>query len=788
MDKNFIKYILIFFTITSLNAIDDQNGLNLIAPTKLNQVEGKKGNLKKVKKEYITETPSLKKLKRLENNANIDTKLYEKVKLIDVVLETLSRSDILKSARENVIQYELKVKNAIADYYPTLNFQYELGRTRVESNDPKYTYYNDDNYEFVLKQNLYSGSATKNNIKSVAKKLEVAKNQYRIKLDEEIKKAVKAYFEVVFTNRSVMVNERNMKKLNKMLKIVQIKYDNGAASIGDLTSIKANVANSMTKLVKVKSKFIEALRYYEYIVGTHFKKTIPYEKNFNISLSDFDTLYQRALDHNRDLINYYKTIESEKYNKLNKESAFEPKVDLSLGYNKIFDSEDSDEKETDIYGMLTLRYNLYNGGKDKNKILEQNSKIRDLYYKLEEEKKKIKWNLSKLHTSLQTVNEALNSTIDEIKSSRKMVSSYWEAFKLGEQDLSTLLQGQRQLNSAETELVNFEKSQIVDFFNVLEITGDLASFFDVDPENPKFIDFSKSDFKKTIVAKDKEKLSILEKDEEKKEKKEEKKDILKQEDELKKEEKLPTIELPSISLEKKIDNFAQQFKEQKDEKYTLVVGDFLSIYDALEFMVKNEIDDKSFSYGIIDNYKMKNLIAYNIFNNKDEARSYLDQLKKTNPNMNFKIEEVSKIQNLYDQYINGLNIEKPKEKIKIVEKIVPPKVKELFKTDPEFKKKFLSSNDDMYTINISSFTSLQEVEKFIKENDIYKNSFFFRYGDGGRFIKLVYGLYKNYFNLEDIIDNFVLENKDVFPIVEKISDVKKLYSDNLKYNEEKNEK
>ena len=32
-----------------------------------------------------------------------------------------------------------------------------------------------------------------------------------------------------------------MIKLNKILEIITIKYDNGAATIGDLTAIKANV-------------------------------------------------------------------------------------------------------------------------------------------------------------------------------------------------------------------------------------------------------------------------------------------------------------------------------------------------------------------------------------------------------------------------------------------------------------------------------------------------------------------------------------------------------------------
>ena len=49
---------------------------------------------------------------------------------MDVVLETISNSDV-KASREKVIQSELKLKDAIAGYYPTLNLESETGRTEV---------------------------------------------------------------------------------------------------------------------------------------------------------------------------------------------------------------------------------------------------------------------------------------------------------------------------------------------------------------------------------------------------------------------------------------------------------------------------------------------------------------------------------------------------------------------------------------------------------------------------------------------------------------------------------
>ena len=171
-------------------------------------------------------------LNKTDNSFANEMLNYKKVSLMDVVLETVSNSDLLKAARESVIQNEIKLKDAIAGYYPALNFESENKRTKITDDAVKRTfkYYDDRNYKLVLTQNIYSGGDTSNTIKSLEKKLNLEKNKYQIVLQEEVTKAIKAYFDVVFAYRTVIATENNMKNLNKILDIVTVKYDNGAAS------------------------------------------------------------------------------------------------------------------------------------------------------------------------------------------------------------------------------------------------------------------------------------------------------------------------------------------------------------------------------------------------------------------------------------------------------------------------------------------------------------------------------------------------------------------------------
>lgn len=693
---------------------------------------------------------------------------YQKVKLIDVVLETLSHSDLLKSAREKVIQSELKLKDTLSGYYPTLDFKYTISQTQaypgIDNN--RFRFYKNENYEFVMRQNLYSGGATYYEVYSVQKTRDVSQNQYLIVLNDEIKKAIKAYFGVVFANRAVMVNERNIKKLNKILEIASIKYDNGALSLGDITSIKASSANAKTKLLKVKSKFLEALRFYEYIAGTNFIKTLPYEKDFDIDITDFEDLYSRALVQNKNLINYYKSIESQRYKLKAANSGFKPKIDLELSYDNILDKDGFENKEKNLKAEVNLSYNLFNGGRDKNKLLKINSEIRDLNYRANEEIKKLKWNLSKLYTSVLSVKEALKSNVVEVKASRKMVKAYWEAFELGEQDLQVLLSGQRQLNTAELDLVKYEETYINSFFNILELSGDLSSFFDADPENDKFIDFSKSDYRQSIYASEN---TLINSSQSKKEK-----------------AKLKA----KTSVSDNINTFIGKFLEFDDNSYTIEISKFNNIYEAFEFIKKNEIDKESFYYDVVNKYEIDTKIAHSNFKTMNEAKENVKLLKDKFKGKEFTIKKVKNIKDLYDEYLKGLvvkvKIPKPEIKVKIKEKIIEKvrqaKKVEIFETNNEFKDKFLSSDEKSFTINISSFTSLKDLEALVKKYNLEKESFFFKYGDNGKLIKLVYGIYNTYPLAEEKIEELSELKGSYFPIIERIISVKNQYNDNIEVN------
>lgn len=697
------------------------------------------------------------------NAKELDKNQYIEVSLVDVVLETIAQSNNVKVAREKLEQARLKFEDAKNEYFPKLDASYKAGRTRtLPRDDTTSAYYTDRSYKLALTQNLYNGGSNESNIKRLEEKYLSVKNEYKQAISKEVENAIKAYFDVLFNYQSFMVNSENMDKLNEILEIVKTKYESGAASQGDLSSIRANVANAESKLIKIESKFHEALEYYKYTVGEAFEKTFPYEDTFDTEVDNFSKIVKKAIGRNLKIKNIKFEIQAEKFNLLGAKSNFRPKVDLEVSSEMVLNQQTINYPQRNDQMMVTMSYNLYNKGKDKNKLLQIQSSIRELHYKLQEEIRKLKWSLSKLHRSIISIHNASKSKENEVNASIEMVDSYWEGFKLGEQDLQELLQGQRQLNSAQLELINNKKSTVTDYFKLLAASGEILDYFKLNIDSTNFIDFTKSDYKnllktpEEISSKKKQKTDINEKKKEKKVK------------ESLKEKEQAMVKNPI----KEILDFNQKFKNSDDNNFTIRIYPFKKVYQALDYANANNIANNVYLFDAWDGKVAKTNIAYGIFGTKEIAKKQLQNLQKDS--LTFKVVKIKKIRSLEKKFKNEKTIKKiivaPKPKLK---------KEEVFTTYTPFKKEFLNAPKGTFTINITSFLSMNEARKLVTKENIYKQSFIFRYGDDIKLFKVMYGVFKTYDEASKALEKLSKIKEQYDPVIENIADKQELYK---KYN------
>lgn len=401
--------------------------------------------------------------------------------LKDVVSISISANYRVKQAQERISQAEYGTQEASADFLPQVDLSVAGLNKRSKGFDEQK--YNQGKGDLALTYNLYSSGMHVANVeRTQITKLE-QENRLKGTIEEEVLKVIDAYFSVVYGRRSLEVNKSNYDKLLKVLEIVKIKRQLGAATLGDENSILASVSNAKTAFINTESAYNNAKDYYQFLTGASIETLNPYETEFDVKVKPFGELFEEIKQGNTDL-NLINTQIKGKQKDVEVNNATNGlKIDLSITNSQRnkddFYAPKADRTNRDFSAELIFSYNLYNGGRTEAKAAKLMSEVSGLVYNLEYTTKDTKWNSQKLFNSVQTNSKTIDTLSTEIGASKKMADAYWEKFRLSSQDLVTLLQAQRQVNSAELEKLRSEKTRLIDYFNLLTKQGKLLEYFNL---------------------------------------------------------------------------------------------------------------------------------------------------------------------------------------------------------------------------------------------------------------------------------------------------------------------
>lgn len=429
---------------------------------------------------------SLKQTKPLikeasESNNTLPTGMLEKEsatlkQAVTLALETNFR---VKQARERIFQAESSLAEAAADFLPKVDLiATGTGKESKGFDDQSYGQIRGD---VALSYNVYASGMHTETIERTKITKKEQEERLRGTMEEEILKVIDAYLSVVYGRLSMEVNHNNYEKLLTILDIVKTKRELGAATVGDENSILASVSNAKTAFINTESAYNNAKDYYEFLTNSKIENLYPYETEFEIMLLPLEKLLVQIEHENVDLNIIETQIHGKQKDMLITKAMNGPTVDLSVTNSKRRRSDFSDNptegKNQDFTAELIFTYHFYDGGRNEAKTAKLMSEISGLAYNLEYTKKDTKWNSQKLFNSVQTNSKTIDTLKTEIDASKKMAEAYWEKFRLSSQDLVTLLQAQRQVNSAELERLRSEKTRLVDYFNLLMKQGKLTEYF-----------------------------------------------------------------------------------------------------------------------------------------------------------------------------------------------------------------------------------------------------------------------------------------------------------------------
>lgn len=409
--------------------------------------------------------------------------------IYDAMLRAMEQSPKLSAAVEVVVQEKEKVAEVEAGHLPSVNLSgdagYEVRQVApdtLDTGNPALTtvsrYKKTDLY-LTITQNLWAGGSIENSVDEKDANLKAALFDYRDKLETLVLDVATAYFDVVYSEIALKISKKNMKNYEKILNIVTIKENNGAATKGDVNFIRANVDNAKTELVQKEKNLVDALSKYVYLLQTEAPDAMPYEIIAPLYVADFNSSLHDADAYNAKLLRQRAYIEATKFGFLSTKGNFHPKVDFTVNGESRNEFDIGLGQREKVNALVTFNYNLYNGGKDEATAIRLLSKMKEQKYLYQDIERNLIFEVKVLNSSVVSLSQSLKLTESEVIAARKVVDSYWVAFKNGTQDLQALQLAQRNLNTAEQSYAKYKKDLILNNFTLMKKTGALLKFLEL---------------------------------------------------------------------------------------------------------------------------------------------------------------------------------------------------------------------------------------------------------------------------------------------------------------------
>ncbi|MFW5451566.1 MAG: TolC family outer membrane protein [Methylophagaceae bacterium] len=400
---------------------------------------------------------------------------------VDTTIKT--NPDVLAASNErNAVSAE--IKQARAGYFPTLDLAIGTGfessdnpTTRATSH--KNVHLNRDEASLNLRQMLFDGMATKNEVRRHTARTDARAYSVFGASENTALEATNAFLEVLRTQNLVDLASTNLEAHERTHDQIKLRSDRGVGRRADMDQSSGRVALARANLIAEQSNLRDAETSYLRVIGEAVDSLIDPASPESLIPETIDEAIAQALGNHPTLKSANADVASANAQHDTANAPFFPRVDFELGATADHNLDGVDGHNNDVTAMFRLRYNLYNGGRDKARrqetahLINQASEIRNNTHRQVEQSVRLSWN------ALQTVNNQMGFFELHVSSSEKSRDAYQQQFGLGQRTLLDLLDSENEVFTARQALVNAQYDQLFAMYRILNSMGALLQSLDV---------------------------------------------------------------------------------------------------------------------------------------------------------------------------------------------------------------------------------------------------------------------------------------------------------------------
>ena len=265
---------------------------------------------------------------------------------------------------------------------------------------------------------------------------------YRVSDSDAYISTVNAYLSLVSSRLQADITRDFEVQLAELLSYIEKRTSAGAASISDMSRVRARIEETLSSRLEQESA--HATAGIEFVRLTNLvpeKVLLPKPEDIGASLvaKSFDVSVSKAMVSNPEIAAIRAELQAAKIDQSIATGRYLPRVDAEFTdvYAKGAGGDKSSQRDQRY--MMVLNWNLLRGGLDRQVSFERSARYKELQYRLDDQRRRVVQALSANYMSLSTTRGRIAAGYQELKSIATAAEAMSKRMLSGNQSLLDLL-------------------------------------------------------------------------------------------------------------------------------------------------------------------------------------------------------------------------------------------------------------------------------------------------------------------------------------------------------------
>lgn len=391
--------------------------------------------------------------------------------------------EILQKRQElSAAEHELTI--ARSGFLPKIDIRSSVAKEKANTQMTGFQNrnFNTVNTNVVVSQNLFSGFSTGSEVDVKRRNIEIKMHELEEKKNDLSLRLIKGYLDVVKASELLDVERDNVKAHEEMHRKISLKTQSGSGRMADYKEVLAKLALSYVNTLTQDNNYNDAAAVLNTLMG-HYTDVHDLEKPSLASSAIPQTLEEavnEAIQKNPSILVSRVEIESAKKSVSLERSSYYPKVDAELNSRSYNNANGTENVDKTSAAMVTLSYNLYNGGSDSARIKRSLSQTYNAIERFHSVERDVSEKMTMAYNAYTVFNRQMPFLKVYSDASLEKTKYYEEEFDLGRRSLIDLLDSENEYCTARRKEIENEFELMYSFFRVLAAKNDLMSYFSIE--------------------------------------------------------------------------------------------------------------------------------------------------------------------------------------------------------------------------------------------------------------------------------------------------------------------